>query len=257
MNNRIHQLFKRKKGNILSIYFTAGYPHVTDTQPIIQRLAEAGVDMIELGFPFSDPLADGPVIQQSSQRAIENGMTLKLLFEQLRELRSITQIPVIMMGYLNPVLQFGEEAFIRKCHEVGLDGVIIPDMPLSYYQSHLKKCCRENKLSNVLLITPETTENRIREIDENADGFIYMVSSNSITGTNKTWDMQTDYFQRIQRMQLKNPTLVGFGIHDKVSFENASQYSSGAIIGSAFIRHLSVIGTTTEAIQQFVKNIRS
>ncbi len=256
MTNRIHELFQRKKENVLSIYFTAGFPQREDTLPILQRVEEAGVDMIELGFPFSDPLADGPVIQQSSQRAISNGMNLTVLFEQLKALRKKVTIPVIMMGYLNPVLQYGEEAFIEKCSEVGIDGVIIPDMPLDYYQSQWKENCRKYSLSNILLITPQTTENRIREIDENTNGFIYMVSSNSITGSNKHLDMQTDYFQRIRSMKLINPILAGFGIYDKSSFEHASKYSNGAIIGSAFIRHLSISGTSETSIHQFVKNIR-
>ncbi len=256
MTNRIQELFQRKRKNVLSIYFTAGFPRLEDTLPILQRLAEAGVDMIELGFPFSDPLADGPVIQQSSQKAIANGMNLTLLFEQLKPLRKMVTMPVIMMGYLNPVLQYGEEAFIEKCSEVGIDGVIIPDMPLDYYQSQWKGNCRKYNLSNILLITPQTTENRIREIDENTTGFIYMVSSNSITGSNKHLDMQMDYFQRIRSMKLRNPILAGFGIHDKSSFENVSKFSSGAIIGSAFISHLSLSGTSGKSIHQFVQNIR-
>ena len=256
MTNRIHQLFQRKKGNILSIYFTAGYPMPDDTITVIQHLSEAGADMIEIGFPFSDPLADGPVIQQSSHVAIENGMTLQLLFQQLKTLRIITQIPVILMGYLNPVLQFGEAAFIKQCHEAGIDGVIIPDMPLSYYKTNWKQLCTENQLSNILLITPETTENRVMEIDDSSEGFIYMVSSNSITGGNKELNIQSTYFDKIKQMQLKNPTLIGFGIHDAASFDHACKHSSGAIIGSAFINHLSSNGISKENIQQFVKNIR-
>ena len=256
MTNRIHQLFQRKKGNILSIYFTAGYPMPDDTMTVIQHLAEAGADMIEIGFPFSDPLADGPVIQQSSQVAIENGMTLQLLFQQLKTLRAITQIPVILMGYLNPVLQFGEAAFIKQCHDAGIDGVIIPDMPLSYYKTNWKQLCAQHQLSNILLITPETTENRVMEIDDSSEGFIYMVSSNSITGGNKELSMQSTYFDKIRQMQLKNPTLIGFGIHDAASFNHACKHSSGAIIGSAFINHLSSNGISKESIQQFIKNIR-
>ena len=257
MSNRINELFQRKKENVLSVYFTAGFPQREDTLPILQRLQEAGVDMIELGFPFSDPLADGPVIQQSSQQAIANGMNLTFLFEQLKTLREKVTIPVIMMGYLNPVLQYGEAAFIEKCNEVGIDGVIIPDMPLDYYQSTWKENCRKYNLSTILLITPQTTENRIREIDENANGFIYMVSSNSITGSLTNLDIQTDYFQRTRNMKLRNPILAGFGIHDKSSFEHASKFSNGAIIGSAFIRHLTISGTSETSIHQFVQNIRS
>ncbi|MEO7175198.1 MAG: tryptophan synthase subunit alpha [Saprospiraceae bacterium] len=256
MTNRIHELFQRKKEKVLSVYFTAGFPQLQDTLPILQGLEEAGVDIVELGFPFSDPLADGPVIQESSQKAIANGMNLKFLFEQLTELRRFVNIPVIMMGYLNPVLQYGEDAFIEKCAEIGIDGVIIPDMPLDYYQSMWKEKCRVHNLANILLITPQTSENRIREIDENTTGFIYMVSSNGITGSNKNLNMQSDYFKRIGSMKLRNPILAGFGIHDQHSFENASNFSNGAIIGSAFIRHLVTSGISKTSINQFVQNIR-
>ena len=257
MSNRIQQLFLRKKQDILSIYFTAGYPKLHDTLSIIKELDKAGVDMIEIGFPFSDPLADGPVIQQSSMQAINNGMNLKLLFTQLKDIRTITQMPIILMGYLNPVLQYGEEAFIEKCNEMGIDGIIIPDMPLSYYQEVWKEKCMANNLSNILLITPETKESRVRDIDQQSDAFIYMVSSNSITGSNKTITNQTDdYFKRINVMQLIHPTIIGFGIHDNNSFANACTYSSGAIIGSAFIKHITTAGISTTSIQQFINNIR-
>jgi len=257
MNNRIHKLFNEKNGNILSIYFTAGFPALHDTTAIIDNLDKAGVDLIEIGFPFSDPLADGPVIQNSSTKAIVNGMTLKLLFEQLETIRIQTQIPIILMGYLNPILQYGEEKFIEKCAEIEIDGVIVPDMPLDYYQTQLQDHFRKNNLSNILLITPETNENRIRLIDENSDGFIYMVSSNSITGRNNNIDHQVTYFNRINKMNLNNPKLIGFGIHSKETFETACKYSMGAIIGSAFIKHLSESGSTQESIHQFTKTIRS
>ncbi|WP_204336899.1 tryptophan synthase subunit alpha [Cryomorpha ignava] len=254
--NRIHNLFGRKKENILSIYFTAGYPSLDDTTQIIRHLDAAGVDLIELGMPFSDPLADGPVIQESGQKAIQNGMSVKVLFEQLKDLRSSTEIPVILMGYLNPILQFGEEQFIEKCVGTGIDGVIIPDMPLPYYKEHWEQLCRKKGLSNILLITPETTDSRIAEIDVNSDGFIYMVSSNSITGSNKAMDLQKGYFERIEKMELRNPRLIGFGIHDQQSFDNACSYSNGAIIGSAFINHLSKEGTSADSIQKFYKKIK-
>ena len=257
MNNRIHKLFNEKKGNILSIFFTAGFPALHDTNAIINNLDKAGVDLIEIGFPFSDPLADGPVIQNSSIKAIANGMTLKLLFEQLENIRNQTQIPIILMGYLNPILQYGEEKFIERCAKVGIDGVIVPDMPLDYYQTHLKGLFRKNNLSNILLITPETSENRIRFIDENSDGFIYMVSSNSITGRSNNIDHQISYFNRINKMNLNNPKLIGFGIQSKKTFETACKHSMGAIIGSAFIKHLSESGSTQESIYQFTKTIRS
>jgi tryptophan synthase alpha chain len=255
MTNRIHQLFAKKKGNILSIYFTAGFPHFNDTLPILQHLDESGADLVELGFPFSDPLADGPVIQQSSQQAIKNGMTLEKLFRQLQGLRQVTQMPVVLMGYLNPILQFGEENFISACAEAGVDGIIIPDMPLSYYRENLEAICERKGISNILLITPETAESRIRIIDEFSKGFIYMVSTNSITGANKSLDLQTAYFNRIRQMNLKNPTLIGFGIHDSKTFQNACSYSRGAIIGSAFIKHLENHGVSKESISDFVNRI--
>lgn len=256
MKNRIHTLFETKKKNILSLYFTGGFPNLFDSLSILKSLDETKVDMIEIGFPYSDPLADGPVIQKSSGKAIENGMTLNFLFDQLQSLRNITQKPIILMGYLNVVLQFGEAAFIEKCHEVGVDGIIIPDMPLHYYISNFKDLCQKNEVLNILLITPETSENRIREIDSISDGFIYLVSSNSITGSDSKLNFQTDYYQRIQNMQLKNPHLIGFGVHNKETFDTVSKYSSGAIIGSAFIKHLKELGTSKETIDQFVKKIR-
>ena len=257
MNNRIHHLFKTKKKNLLSIYFTAGYPSLNDTLSIIKNLAESNVDMIEIGFPYSDPLADGPIIQKSSGKAIENGMTLIVLFNQLQKLRSITQKPIVLMGYLNVVLQFGEAAFIEKCAKVGVDGIIIPDMPLNYYSSNFKDLCQKNGVLNILLVTPETSEKRIREIDENSNGFIYLVSSNSITGSDSKLNFQTDYYQKIQNMQLKNPHLIGFGVHNKETFETVCQFGYGAIIGSAFIKHLNEFGTTKETINQFIKSIRA
>lgn len=256
MNNRIKTLFETKTDKLLSIYFTAGYPNVNDTLKIIEALDECKVDLIEIGFPYSDPLADGPVIQESSGKAIENGMSLTLLFEQLVNLRNFTQIPIILMGYLNPVLQYGEENFIKKCNEVGVDGIIIPDMPLYYYQTQVKNICEENNISNILLITPETSEERIKEIDANSNGFIYLVSSNSITGKNTTLNSQTDYFQKVQEMKLKNPCLIGFGVHDKNTFDTVCQYSRGAIIGSAFIKHITKKGISKEKIQEFVNVIK-
>jgi tryptophan synthase alpha chain len=254
--NRIETLFKTKQNGILSIYFTAGFPNINDTVSIINHLDEAGVDLIEIGFPFSDPLADGPVIQQSSGKAIENGMTLHLLFNQLKDIRQQTQIPLVLMGYMNPVLQFGEENFFKKCNDVGIDGVILPDMPLDYFESNLKSVVEEIKIANILLITPETSEERIKYIDKLSKGFVYMVSSNSITGGNKTLDLQTDYFQRIKSMNLNNPTLIGFGIRNHETYKNACNFSNGAIIGTAFIQHISEHGTDKNSIQSFIKNIR-
>lgn len=256
MKNRIRNLFETKKENILSLYFTAGFPKLNDTLTILKHLEESAVDMIEIGFPYSDPLADGPVIQESSGQAIENGITLNLLFEQLQSLRSITQKPIILMGYLNVVLQFGEKEFIEKCAEVGVDGIIIPDMPLHYYLSNFKELCEQNQVSNVLLITPETSEERIKQLDSYSSGFIYLVSSNSITGSTKAITFQTDYYQRIQNMKLQNPHLIGFGVHDKKTFETVCEFGSGAIIGSAFIKHLNEKGTSKESVEGFVDGIR-
>jgi len=254
--NRIDTRFQQNKNNLLSIYFTAGFPNLNDTLSIIKHLDEASVDMIEIGFPFSDPLADGPVIQQSSGQAIENGMTLTVLFEQLKDVHKHTQLPLVLMGYMNPVLQYGEKAFFAKCKEIGIDGVILPDMPLDYFEHKLKSLVEENNIANILLITPETSTERIQQIDDLSKGFVYMVSSNSITGGNKTMDLQTDYFNRIKDMNLKNPTIIGFGIKDKETYENACKYSNGAIIGTAFIQHLKQHGTSKESIQTFIKNIR-
>ena len=257
MSNRIKTLFEEKQNKVLSIYFTAGYPQLTDTLEIIKNLEKAGADMVEVGFPFSDPLADGPVIQQSSQDAIENGMSLNILFEQLRELRKHCSLPVVLMGYLNPVLQYGEKRFIEDCKNIGADGIIIPDMPFDYYTEHLQSTCQEHSISNILLITPETKTQRINAIDESSDGFIYMVSSNSITGGNKSFDLQSEYFERIKNMRLKNKTIIGFGIHDNKSFSNACEYSAGAIVGSAFIKHIAAKGTDFASIQEFINTIRS
>lgn len=256
MSNRITQLFNTKK-NILSVYFTAGYPTIDDTAAIATHLQNAGVDLIEIGFPFSDPLADGPVIQESSSIAIKNGMTLPVLFEQLKVLRENVTIPIILMGYLNPVLQYGEDKFINTCKAMGVDGIIIPDMPLDYYLLNWEQKCTNANLFNILLITPETTDERIKKIDAHSNGFIYMVSSNSITGsTTSNNNNQQAYFNKIKSMNLNNPTLIGFGIHNAAGFENVCKYSSGAIIGSAFIKHLSQNSVSKTSINQFVKTIR-
>lgn len=256
MKNRIQDLFKGKQENILSIYFTAGYPELEDTLTIVRHLDICDVDLIEIGFPFSDPLADGPTIQKSSQKAIDNGMCLDVLFDQLQVLRKVSQIPVVLMGYLNPVIQYGEENFVRKCNEIGIDGVIIPDMPLSYYEDNLKGIYEAYNLCNILLITPETPEERIRRVDALSTGFVYMVSSNSITGGKNEFDSQERYFNRIKNMNIENPRLIGFGIHDNKTFLNACQYSGGAIIGSAFINHISDNGISEQSIKTFIESIK-
>ncbi len=256
MKNRINKLFDTKSSNILSIYFTAGFPNLNDTLSIIKSLDESKVDLIEIGFPYSDPLADGPVIQESSTKAIENGMTLIVLFEQLKTLRSITQRPIILMGYLNVVMQFGEKKFIEKCNEVGVDGIIIPDMTLHYYISNFKDLCDKNNVLNILLVTPETSEIRIRELDKYSSGFIYLVSSNSITGSTNAISFNTEYYNKILNMKLTNQHLIGFGVHNKETFETVCKFGSGAIIGSSFIKNLKENGPNKISIKQFVNSIR-
>jgi len=237
--NRINQLFERKKENVLSIYFTAGYPNLNSTVEIAEALEKAGADFLEIGIPYSDPLADGPVIQSSSLKAIENGMTIKVLFEQLRELRKRVSIPVLLMGYVNPILQYGVENFCASCKEVGVDGVIAPDLPMYEYEEMYSGCFEDNQLSNIFLITPQTSDERIRKIDGLSNGFIYLLSSSSTTGKNVSLsDITENYFSRLKNMNLKNPTMIGFGISDNKSFSKASQYANGAIVGTAFVRLL-------------------
>lgn len=251
--NRIQEKLKADK-RLLSIYFTAGYPTLEDTSTIIQKLETSGVDMIEIGLPFSDPLADGPTIQASSTQALKNGMTTKLLFEQLKDIRATVNIPLIIMGYFNPILQYGVDAFCKTCQEIGIDGLIIPDLPVDVYNEHYKAIFEAHGLVNVFLITPQTTEARIRYIDSISSGFIYMVSSASVTGSNSGFGSeQTEYFQRIGDMALKNPQIIGFGISDNTTFSQATHQAKGAIIGSAFIKHLSQTGIGS--IDTFVKRI--
>ena len=254
--NRINKLFEAKNENILSVYFTAGFPKLNDTVEIIQQLENNGVDLIEIGIPFSDPTADGPTIQRSSEIALKNGMNLELLFEQLKEIRKSVKIPLILMGYFNPVYQFGVERFCKKCAEIGIDGTILPDLPLNEFEGEFKEFFDKNNLHNILLITPQTSEDRIRQIDAACSGFIYMVSSSSTTGAGKrVEDFQQSYFDRIQRMDLKNPRLIGFGISDNATFTNACKYANGAIIGSAFVKALQSGVKLDESVSQFVKEI--
>tara|TARA_R110000868_G_scaffold68704_1_gene203145 strand:+ start:471 stop:1232 length:762 start_codon:yes stop_codon:yes gene_type:complete len=252
--NRIEQKLQEDK-KILSIYFSAGYPNLNDTVQIIQDLEKNGVDMIEIGLPFSDPLADGPTIQESSTAALHNGMTSQLLFDQLSNIRESVKIPLIIMGYFNPMLQYGIEAFCKKCAEIGIDGLIIPDLPVDVYAEKYKPTFEKYGLINVFLITPQTSEERIRFIDSVSSGFIYMVSSASVTGSQTGFgDQQAEYFQRIANMNLKNPQVIGFGINNAETFNQATQYAEGAIIGSAFIKDLTEKGTSH--ISKFVKAIR-
>lgn len=257
MKNRINQLFETKKENILSVYFTAGFPKLNDTVEIIQELETNGVDLVEIGIPFSDPTADGPTIQRSSETALKNGMSLKLLFEQLKNIRQSVKIPLVLMGYFNPVMQFGVEEFCKKCNETGIDGAILPDLPLEEFEAHYKKYFTKNNLHNILLITPQTSEARIRKIDEASGGFIYMVSSASVTGAGKkVEDFHQDYFERIQQMNLKKPRLIGFGISDHATFTNACRFAGGAIIGSAFVKELQEYNEIQKCIADFVQKIR-
>ncbi len=256
MNNRINQLFATKKKNILSVYFTAGYPKLNDTGSIIYELEKSGADLVEVGIPFSDPTADGPVIQQSSHKALENGMTLDLLFKQLAGIREKVSIPLVLMGYFNPVYQFGVKEFCEKCNDAGIDGAILPDLPLNEYLENYQPFFEKNNLHNILLITPQTSDSRIRQVDTVSTGFIYMVSSSSTTGKNqKVEDFHQDYFERVNKLNLKNTRLIGFGISDKATFNNACKYASGAIIGTAFIKSFNKKEPVTESIPKFIKSI--
>lgn len=255
--NRITSLFEKKSKNILSIYYTAGFPKLESTVDMAQYLQEGGADMIEIGIPFSDPVADGPTIQASNKTALDNGMTLKLLFEQLSTLRQKVTIPVILMGYINPVIQYGVEKFCMQCEACGIDGLILPDLPIDVYLNEYKALFNQYDLKNTFLITPQTTESRIRQIDEGSDGFIYMVSSASTTGAKNAFgEEQREYFERIQSMKLKSPTLVGFGISNHSTFSEASSFSQGAIIGSAFINLIGKSTNLKEDINTFIQNIR-
>ena len=252
--NRIDKKLK-EEGKLLSIYFTAGFPNLNDTADIIIKLQESGVDMVEIGLPFSDPLADGPTIQDSSMSAINNGMNTDILFNQLKDIRDRVSIPLIIMGYFNPILQYGVEKFCKKCNEIGIDGLIIPDLPIDYYLENYKSIFEQNKLYNMFLIAPQTSDERIRKIDSISKGFIYMVSSSSITGSKNSFSSeQINYFERIEKMNLNTPRIIGFGVGNKETFNATVNYSKGAIIGSAFIKNLHENGV--DSIDSFIKSIR-
>jgi tryptophan synthase alpha chain len=252
----LEKLFQTKNNHLLNIYFTAGFPNLNDTEVIIENLAKAGVDMIEVGMPYSDPLADGPTIQESGMAAIQNGMTLALLFEQLGRVRSRVEVPLILMGYFNQVMQFGEELFLQRCQAVGVQTVILPDLPLHVYEQSYQKMFQQYGVNVVFLLTPQTTDERIRKIDELSRGFIYVVADASITGTKSDITAtQTAYFQRIKQMNLKNPLMIGFGISDKKSFQTVCQYANGAIIGSAFIKAVAKSENVAQTTEDFVKGI--
>ena len=253
--NRINKLFQKKNKKILSIYFTAGYPRINDSVDIIKALDKNGVDMIEVGIPFSDPIADGPIIQNSSTIAIKNGMNMSLLFNQLKNIRSTTQIPIILMGYINPIIQFGYDKFVDKLIDCGIDGVILPDLPLLEYKKELKPFFDKNNISFISLISPNTSIERVKEIDKISDGFLYVVSSSSITGQNNLFDVnQIKYFNSLNNIFLKNPKIIGFGISDKKSFDMACNYSNGAIIGTKFINSLDVLNLN-KSIEKFINSI--
>jgi tryptophan synthase alpha chain len=254
--NRLQQLFNTKNNNLLSIYFTAGYPSLDSTLVIAEALEKAGADFLEIGFPYSDPVADGPTIQHSSEIALENGMTLHVLFDQLKDLRKRVSIPILLMGYVNPIVQFGVERFCKMASEIGVDGVIVPDLPMYEYEAMYSKYFIENNLSNIFLVTPQTSEDRIRKIDELSNSFIYLLSSSSITGgsLNVSTNIE-DYYKRVKAMQLKNPAIIGFGISNSDNFNKACEYANGAIVGSAFVKLLEKDGYL-DKITGFVKSVR-
>lgn len=252
--NRIEQKLQENK-KLLSLYFTAGYPAIDDTVSILRQLQESGVDMVEIGLPFSDPLADGPTIQASSTAALKNGMTTERLFNQLDGIREIIDIPLIVMGYFNPMLQYGVEKFCSRCHKIGIDGIIMPDLPLAEYEAEYKDIFEKYGLINVFLITPQTSDARIKQIDNATKGFIYMVSSASTTGATSGFSHTTsDYFERIAAMKLRSKQIVGFGISNSETFNAATKHQKGAIIGSAFIKYITENGP--DSVQNFVKTIR-
>lgn len=254
--NRLKQLFETKTKDILNVYFTAGFPQLHDTKTIIKELSNAGADLIELGMPYSDPLADGETIQYSSSVALKNGMQLDLLFEQIIDARKESEIPIMMMGYYNQIIQYGQEKFLDYCKNAGVDGLIIPDIPLDYYETQMEKDMTEKDLLMTFLVTPETSEERIKQADSLSTAFLYIVSKSSITGG--TQEVSTDqeaYFKRLSSLNLKAPRLIGFGIHNGETFAKAAKNANGAIIGSAFIRMLDKEGIG--GIGKFVSEIRS
>jgi tryptophan synthase alpha chain len=256
LTNRLNKLFAEKNNNLLSIYFTAGYPRLDSTVAIAEALEKAGADFLEIGFPYSDPVADGPTIQHSSQTALNNGMTLNVLFEQLKQLRSCVNIPVLLMGYINPIVQYGVERFCKQAAAVGVDGIIVPDLPMYEYEMLYANYFKEYGLSNIFLVTPQTSPERISKIDDLSNSFIYLLSSSSITGgTLNVSDSIESYYTRVKQMQLNNPAIIGFGISDNASFSKACQYANGAIVGSAFVKLLGQEDYMNK-IPGFIKSIK-
>jgi tryptophan synthase alpha chain len=253
--SRIAALFAKKKERVLNVYCTAGYPQLDSTLPVMKALQRSGADIIELGMPYSDPLADGEVIQASSTAALHNGMCMAALFEQLKDCRKVVHLPLILMGYMNPVLQYGFENFCAAAAAVGVDGLILPDLPIFEYETEYAPTIKKYGLDFIFLVTPETSEDRIRKIDKLGRGFIYAVSSSSTTGKNKRIQDQAPYFEKLQKMQLQNPVLVGFGINDNETFEAACQYTNGAIIGSAYIKALENTADIAAATSTFLREV--
>lgn len=254
--SRLATLFASKQKNILNVYCTAGYPQLNSTLDMIAALTENGVDIIELGMPYSDPLADGPVIQQSGNIALSNGMTIAVLFEQLKELRKVSNVPLILMGYMNPVLQYGFEKFCKDAAAVGVDGLILPDLPEYEFETEYGAIIKANGLDFVFLVTPETSEHRIRKLDELSTGFLYAVSSSATTGKDKDFDAVESYLQRLATMSLQNPVLVGFGIKDRSTFQSACKHANGAIIGTAFIQALEGATDLKARVKQFLGTVQ-
>ncbi|MEJ6675169.1 MAG: tryptophan synthase alpha chain [Polaribacter sp.] len=252
--NLIQELFQKKDKKLLSIYFTCGYPKLDDTTKVISALEESGVDFIEVGLPYSDPLADGPTIQESSQKALENGINLDIIFEQLKTIKGTNKTPLVAMGYLNQLLKYGEDKFCEACVACGIDTVILPDLPMVEFENHYQQLFEKYGITNVFLITPHTSEDRIRKIDSYSKAFIYVVASASITGAKgEISDSQIEYFERIKGMNLQSKLVIGFGISDKATFDTACTYSNGAIVGSAFIKHIGTNGV--DEIDNFIKPI--
>jgi tryptophan synthase alpha chain len=253
--SRINELFKRKTSRVFSVYCTAGFPRLDSTLEVMQGLQDNGADMIELGMPYSDPLADGPVIQASSSKALENGMSLSVLFGQLTGLRPAIRVPVLLMGYMNPILQYGFEKFCEAAAMAGVDGLILPDLPIYEFETEYGPVIKKHGLDFVFLVTPETSPERIRKVDALSTGFLYAVSSSSTTGGSKDISGQEAYFLRLEQMRLRNPVLVGFGVRDKASFEAACRHTSGAVIGTAYVRALDTAGDIAVATAAFVAGI--
>ena len=253
--SKLDLVFKEKSKRILNVYCTAGYPALDSTMKVMASLQKNGADIIELGMPYSDPLADGEVIQVSSMKALANGMNIAVLFEQIQDMRKSITIPVILMGYMNPILQYGFEAFCKKAKEVGVDGLILPDLPLFEFEDSYGKIITENNLDFIFLVTPETPEQRVKKLDSLSNGFLYAVSSSATTGKDKDFNLVSQYLQKLQAMRLKNPILVGFGIKDKATFDAATVHTQGAIIGSAYIQVLSKGGDIETSTSQFLNSV--